>query len=97
MYIPIERNNRGILMVDKEVINNLILFGVGTQIDREIGCKVKTWYHQENGFFALIEFYIDAKKDFNINERELSITINEAIEQTLNTKPKNISFAYIHK
>ncbi len=84
-------------MIDKEVINNLILFGIVTQIDKDITCKVKTWIHQENGFFALIEFYIDSSKEFEISERELSITINEAIEQTLNTKPKNISFAYIHK
>ncbi|AHI53711.1 hypothetical protein SSABA_v1c02990 [Spiroplasma sabaudiense Ar-1343] len=97
MYIQIERNNRGLLMVDKNVINKLILFGIVTQIDKDVKVEVKTWIHQENGFFALVEFYISNSEEVSINEKEITATINEVIDQTLNLKPKNISYAYIHK
>ncbi|AGR41006.1 MMB_0454 family protein [Spiroplasma taiwanense] len=95
MYISMERNSRGNLEIEEQILNKIIEFYVINNIKGFEKIEPLITLHQENHIFITIKIYVKKRDKLVIDEVKLSEIISNSIENTLNLKPKNIAFAFI--
>jgi hypothetical protein len=98
MYISIERNVKGNLEIDDNVINQQVEYIVSNKITAAENIEVNVGIHNENNVFIIVKMKVKNRAEFEngYDMIELTNQISDAIYNTLTLRPKSISFAYIH-
>jgi hypothetical protein len=98
MYISIERNSKGNLEIDDNVINQQVEYIVANKAAGIKNIDVNVGIHNENDIFILVKLTMADRKSFehNYDLKALTTQIEETIQNTMSYKPKSVSFAYVH-
>ncbi|WP_338970659.1 MMB_0454 family protein [Spiroplasma endosymbiont of Labia minor] len=99
MYVVIQKNTRGVLEIEEKALIDLITYLVRTNsknLDSD-DIKVHIFVKHEVVLFVNIELFISNIDEQIQDENNITSVIEEAIVQTLQIKPKNVSYVYTHK
>ncbi|ATZ17378.1 hypothetical protein ELUMI_v1c06560 [Williamsoniiplasma luminosum] len=96
MYIAIEKNSRGSLDMRLAAFNKLLLNAAKTSLPKEIvNVEIQTEITHDNLLYILVKIVLPKGiLTTHVNEKKVNQNIEQAAQQTLNLKPKNIAIAY---
>ncbi|AVP49178.1 MMB_0454 family protein [Williamsoniiplasma luminosum] len=96
MYIAIEKNSRGSLDMRLTAFNKLLLNAAKTSLPKEIvNVEIQTEITHDNLLYILVKIVLPKGiLTAHVNEKKINQNIEQAAQQTLNLKPKNIAIAY---
>ncbi|MDQ0567801.1 MMB_0454 family protein [Mycoplasma yeatsii] len=96
MYITIDKNRRGNLEIEQNVVDKLIKSTVISSFDVEAeNIDVLTSVFQDNELYILITIKVQKALDtLKINKDKLFKIIDKTISQAISIKPKNINISY---
>ncbi|MBY7704822.1 hypothetical protein JIY74_32100 [Vibrio harveyi] len=97
MYITIDKNRRGNLEIEQNVVDKLIKSTVMSNFDVEPqNIDVLTNVFQDNELYILITIKVQKALDtLKINKDKLFKIIDKTIFQAISIKPKNINISYV--
>lgn len=95
MYILLEKNARGNLEVDDQIIDKTIEFNLLNNTNGVDKFEIETDLHQDEQLFVIIKIYASGREKLEIDEMQLNNSLVFAIENAIGFKPKSIAFVYI--